>query len=241
MPHVPVMIYHKIDRPGPGARLRGAFTPPERFERQMRFLKKRGFTFTTASALIEHFREHGSFPVKSIAVTFDDGWLDNYTNAFPILERLDVKATIFLVPSCLGQTTAKVVGDGEPPRAHMTREQVLEMSKYGIEFGSHTLNHRPLNQVSGTELRSEVVEAKAQIEDLVQKPCKVFAYPAGFCTDEAKQVVEGAGHIAAFSSTYGPADPLDLYALNRTEILHRDRFLFQFGRKLEHLRVPVRP
>ena len=229
----PVILYHKIDKPARDSLLRGAFTPPARFARQMAFLKKQGFVFYTASELTEHFREHGAFPPSAITLTFDDGWKDNYTNAFPILRRLGIKATIFLVPSCIGQVSSKVQGEGEGARAHLSREEILEMSEHGIEFGSHSMNHKLLDRIPAQEVEEEVKEAKRQLEDLLQKPCKTFAYPAGYFSDVARKAVEDAGHIAAFSTNYGPVDHLDIFALNRTEILRRDRFLFQFARKVK--------
>jgi peptidoglycan/xylan/chitin deacetylase (PgdA/CDA1 family) len=236
----PVILYHKIDKPARDSLLRGAFTPPARFARQMAFLKQQGFVFYTASELTEHFREHGAFPPSAITLTFDDGWKDNYTNAFPILRRLGIKATIFLVPSCIGQVSSKVQGQGEGARAHLSREEILEMSQHGIEFGSHSMNHKLLDRISPQEVEVEVREAKRQLEDLLQKPCKTFAYPAGYFSDVARKAVEDAGHIAAFSTHYGPADHLDIFALNRTEILRRDRFLFQFAQKIKPLRSAPR-
>jgi peptidoglycan/xylan/chitin deacetylase (PgdA/CDA1 family) len=236
----PVILYHKIDKPAPDSLLRGAFTPPARFARQMAYLKKQGALFYTASELIEHFREHGAFPANGITLTFDDGWKDNYTNAFPILRELGIKATVFLVPSCIGQVSSKVRGEGEGARAHLTRAEILEMSQHGIEFGSHSMNHKLLDRISPQEVKVEVEEAKRRLEDLLQKPCKVFAYPAGYFSDVARRAVEDAGHIAAFSTRYGPVDHLDIFALNRTEILRRDRFLFQFARKVKALGLTLR-
>lgn len=235
----PIIQYHKIDVPAPDALVRGGYTPRERFAKQMRYLKKQGVHFYSASELIEYYRERGSFPTRGLTITFDDGWRDNYNHAFPILRELEIKATIFLVPSCIGQTSAKAQADGEGGRAHLLREEILEMSQQGIEFGSHSLNHRLLDQISLPEIKCEVEESKRQIETLVQKPCKVFAYPAGRFSEAAKRVIADAGHIAAFSTTYGPTDQLDLYALNRVEILRHDRFLFQFMRKVGPLCVPV--
>ena len=234
---VPVLFYHKIDRPAPDALVRGGFTPPARFARQMAYLKRHGYVFYTASELIDHYRAHGVFPPNGISVTLDDGWEDNYTKAFPVLRRLGIKATIFTIPSCIGQTAYKAQAAGEGARPHLTREEILEMSAHGIEFGSHTLNHKLLHEISPAEVREEVFEAKRQLEELLQKPCKTLAYPAGFFSDAAKEVVREAGHIAAFTTHYGPAHALDLYALNRTEILRRDRFLFQFARKVKPFRV----
>jgi peptidoglycan/xylan/chitin deacetylase (PgdA/CDA1 family) len=231
----PVILYHKIDNPARDSLLRGGFTPPARFRRQMAYLKKQGYVFYTASGLVEHFREHEAFPPHAITLTFDDGWKDNYTNAFPVLRELGIPATIFLVPSCIGQVTARVQGEGEGARAHLSREEILEMSQHGIEFGSHSMNHKLLDRIPAQEVEVEIKEAKRQLEDLLQKPCKTFAYPAGFFSDAARNAVEAAGHIAAFSTQYGPEDRLDIFALNRTEILRRDRFIFQFGRKIKPL------
>ncbi|HKR00244.1 MAG TPA: polysaccharide deacetylase family protein [Pyrinomonadaceae bacterium] len=228
----PFIFYHHISSPPPDARIRGGYTPVKRFARQMAFLKKQGFTFYTASELIEHFLAHGAFPVNGLAITFDDGWKDNYENAFPILRELGIKATIFLIPSCVGQVSTKALSEGESGRAHLSPEEIVEMSKDGIEFGSHTLNHKLLHQIPLDEVKFEVEESKRQIEALLTKPCKVFAYPGGHFNEGARQVVEDAGYTAGFTTVYGATDRLDFYALNRTEILYRDRFRFQFARKV---------
>ena len=231
----PVLIYHKIDGPDRDILIRGAFTAPKLFARQMAYIKRKGFNFYTASELIEHYLEHGNFPPKAVALTFDDGWKDSYTNAFPIIKELGIKATIFLVPACVGQVSDKVVGAGEKPREHMSREDIFEMAQYGIEFGSHSVNHKHLDKISPDEAKFEVEESKKQLEDLLQKPCKTFCDPAGFFTEEVKEIVKNAGYIAAFSGEYGPRERLDLYALNRIEILRRDRLFFRFERKIRAL------
>lgn len=233
---IPVLAYHKIDEPTTDIKLRGAFTSPKNFATQMRYLIKCNFEFYTASELIDFYRQNGAFPARAITLTFDDGWKDNYTNAFPIMKELGIKATIFLVPSCIGERSAKVVADGEGEREHLSTEDILEMSKYGIEFGSHTLNHKLLHQISDKEVAFEVTESKKEIENLLCKPCRIFAYPAGFYTDAAQDAVKGAGYIAAFSTVYGEQEKINLYALNRIEILRRNRFLFQFARTIKPLR-----
>jgi peptidoglycan/xylan/chitin deacetylase (PgdA/CDA1 family) len=235
---VPVICYHKIDIPQPGSLVRGGYTPPARFAKQMAYLKRQGFVFYTASELIEYFQQHEKFPPRGITVTLDDGWKDNYPNAFPILRKFGIKATIFLVPSCIGQVSAKVQAEGETPRAHLSSDEILEMSAHGIEFGSHSMNHKLLHQITPEEVKYEVEESKREIENLLQKPCKIFAYPAGFFSETARQAIKDAGYTAGFTTIYGPTDRLDPYALNRTEILRRDRFLFQFARKVNPLCQP---
>ena len=234
---IPVLAYHKIDQPTSDIKLRGAFTSPKNFAKQMLYLKKQNFVFYTATELIDFYKQNGVFPDRAITVTFDDGWKDNYTNAFPILRDLQIKATIFLVPSCIGQMTTKVVGDGENEREHLAIMDIRAMSDYGIEFGSHTLNHKLLNQISPSEIEFEVSESKKEIENLLQKPCRVFAYPAGFFTETAQAAVKDAGYIAAFSTVYGKNETINLYALNRVEILRRNRFLFQFARTIRRLQT----
>jgi peptidoglycan/xylan/chitin deacetylase (PgdA/CDA1 family) len=230
---VPVIQYHMIDMPSLGARVRGGFTPPKRFAKQMKYLKSHGYSFFTASELIEYYLERRQFPPRGLTITFDDGCLDNYTNAFPVLRELGIKATMFIVPSCIGETHCKALALGEPPRPHVTREQILEMNRFGIEFGSHSMNHRLFHQIPRSDVQYEVESSKLFLENLLQKPCKTFAYPAGYYTSEAERIIESAGHICAFSTTYGPNDHIDLYAVNRTEIFRRDRFLFQFARRLK--------
>ncbi len=232
---IPVLAYHKIDEPTDDVKIRGAYTSPKNFRKQMLYLKKRGFGFYTAAELIDFYRENGEFPKKSVCVTLDDGWKDNFKNAFPVFQELQIKATIFLVPSCIGQKSGRVVADGEAAREHLSLDEIREMSAFGIEFGSHTQNHKLLPQISPEEVEFEVEESKKQIENLLQKHCRTFAYPAGFFTDRARAAVEKAGYSAAFTTVYGDDKRIDLYALNRTEILRRNRFIFQFAGKIKVL------
>lgn len=233
---VPVLLYHKIDFPTADVKIRGAFTAPRKFARQIAYLKKKGFEFHTAGELIKFYLANGEFPPKAVAVTFDDGWQDNYTNAFPVLQKYGAKATVFLVPSCIGQNTDKVTADGEGARAHLSKEQILEMSRSGVfEFCSHSMNHKLFHQITPEEIEYEVVESKKFIENLLQKECAVLAYPAGFYTEFAKETLKKSGYLAAFSTIYGAKDELDIYALNRVEILRRDGRPFQFGRKIRSI------
>jgi len=230
-PVCPVLLYHKIDRPGPQSLIRGSFTPPRRFARQMTHLQRKGFTFLTAAELVEHFVSHGEFPQRSVAVTFDDGWRDNYVNGFPVLQSLGIRATVFLVAGEVGKVSFRAVTKGEPARAYLRREQILEMDRYGIEFGSHTLSHQLLDRIPEAEALAEVTQAKQRIEDLLGKECRTFAYPAGFFNPAVQSIVREAGHAAAFSTVYGPRDRVDLMALNRIEILRRHRLRFQQRRR----------
>jgi len=231
----PFLLYHKIDLPTDDVKVRGAFTPPKAFARQLETLSKRGFTFATASEMAAYFRENGHFPKQTVAITFDDGWKDNFTNALPILRRFGAKATIFLVTSCLGRTTDLVTAEGEGPREHLSIDDVRKMSAEGIEFGSHTHTHRHLHKLEGDDIRFELETSKYIVEDLTQKTCESFAYPAGFFNETAKAAVRSSGFQIAFTTVYSEETGLDLFGLNRTEILRHDRFLFRFKRKIAGL------
>src|SRR5215203_3212553 len=156
---VPALLYHKIDFPTPDVKIRGAFTAPRKFERQVSYLKKKGYEFYTASELIRFFRANGEFPRRAIAVTFDDGWKDNYQNAFPVLKKYGAKATVFLVTSCIGETTDRVTADGEGPREHLSEKDILEMSAGGVEFNSHSLSLRHRHPLSDKAVPRAVHEA----------------------------------------------------------------------------------
>ena len=232
---VPVLAYHKIDLPTPDVKIRGAYTAPRKFERQIAYLKKKGFEFYTASELIRFYLERGEFPPRALAVTFDDGWKDNYTNAFPILKKYGAKATVFLVPAVLGRTTDEITADGEGAREHLSENDVLEMSRNGIEFASHSFSHKLFDRTPDAEIEYEVTESKRFIENLTQKTCSTFAYPAGFFTAFAKRAIEKAGYDAAFSTVYGADEKLDVFELNRVEILRRDSLPFRFGSKIRSI------
>lgn len=231
----PVLLYHKIDRPTPDVKIRGAFTSPRRFERQMSYLVRSGYRFLSASSMADQYLELGRFPDRSVCITFDDGWKDNYTHAFPILKKFEIPATVFVVPACVGATTAMVTADGEGSREHMSAEDIREMSASGIEFGSHSMSHRLFDRIDAGEVESEVSESKNYLEDLLQRDCRVFAYPAGFFTEFSQSAVKRAGYIAAFSTVYGRDDNSDVFALNRSEILHRHGYPFRFARRIRSI------
>lgn len=235
----PVLLYHKIDLPTPDVKVRGAYTAPRFFEKQLAYLVRNKIKVVTVGELIEHFNQTGSYPERTLAISFDDGWKDNYRNAFPLLKKYGMTATIYVVADCLGRTTDQVVAPGEAAREHMTVDDVHEMAACGIEFGSHTMSHSLLNNTSPDETEKEIVESKSFVEELTQTQCKTIAYPAGFFTEHAKNSARNAGYLAAFSTIYGDDDGDDLFELNRTEILRRDKYMFRFSRKIRSVIVPT--
>lgn len=231
----PFLLYHKIDVPSPDVLVRGAFTYPSTFRKQVAYLSRSGFRFMTAGEMIEFYRREGRYPERSVAITFDDGWKDNFQNALPVLREFGARATVFLVTSCIGTTSDTVVAAGEAAREHVSLDEIREMSAAGVEFGSHTVNHRLFDRIDENEIDAELTASKAQIEEITQLPCETFAYPAGKLTDHAAQAVENAGYTAAFATDEGSDEASDIFRLNRVEILRRDRWMFRFRNKIRSI------
>ncbi|MBC8015896.1 MAG: polysaccharide deacetylase family protein [Sporomusaceae bacterium] len=200
---VPVLNYHKVDT------LNHALSvSPEEFEEQMEYLYKNGYTTITPDQLMSYLKSGKQLPDKPILITFDDGYLDNYTNAYPIMKKYGFTATIFII-------TGLVSND---PR-FVTWDQVREMQKNGIVFGSHTVNHESLTSLTKEQVMSELSQSREEMAAQLGKPPRYFAYPTGTYNLKIEDMVRAAGYKAAFTIQYGQvgADS-DLYALERIPI-----------------------
>jgi len=191
------------------------------FENQMRFLSK-AYSPISLERVAQHIQNGTSLPAKAIAVTFDDGYQDNYENAYPVLKEYNIPATMFL--------TTGFIGTGEIPaweKGYYTAEQALmlswkqvrEMSDSGISFGSHTLTHPFLTSIPRKQVEKEIHLSKVIIEQQIGKPVTTFAYPSGDFNSDTKGIVKEAGYSAAVSTMpgYNSAHD-DVYALKRNVI-----------------------
>ncbi len=190
-------------------------TPPATFDAQMESLYEQGYTICSlgeASSLI------GSTTLpsgKRVAITFDDGYQDVYRAAFPTLQRLGFTATVFLPTAYIGDSTLKFKG-----RNCLTWSEVRELQKYGIAFGSHTVSHPQLRELSENLIQQEVVQSKNTIEDKTSVVVDSFAYPYAFPQwDTAfrtmlRELLQSAGYASGVCTIVGRAgahcDPLFL-------------------------------
>jgi peptidoglycan/xylan/chitin deacetylase (PgdA/CDA1 family) len=166
---------------------------PRTFERQLCYLTNR-YTLVSADTLLAP-----PDPVKNgrkppVVLTFDDGYLDNYEQAFPLLKKYAAPATIFLVSRWLNRPT------------FLSRRHIMEMSKHGIEFGSHTLNHPVLSGLNADQAKNEIEGSKMDLERLLGTPVRFFAYPKGKFRDINAEIIRGvaaAGYKAAFTAENG--------------------------------------
>jgi peptidoglycan/xylan/chitin deacetylase (PgdA/CDA1 family) len=181
---------------------------PEAFEFQMMELRRRGYRFVSLGQLVDEIQSAGCEPEGSIAVTFDDGWIDNYTFAYPVLKRLQIPATFFVVTRCLLEN--------RPDSTRMNLEQLHELSARGMTIGSHTRTHPDLAAISSAAAAEEIAGSKADLQNALKVPVDFLAYPGGGFNSRVADLAREAGYRAA-CSVLGPKtnDQASLYWLYR--------------------------
>ncbi len=222
---VRILLYHKIaDRPEDALCI-----GVEDFDRQMAYLAQH-WRLVSLDEMMVAFRSGRQLPPRSVVVTFDDGYADNYTHAFPILRKYRVPATIFVVHDYI-DTTRHYPWDDESEDHALTWAQIFDMQCHGISFGCHTLSHPLLNDIQIEEAFQEIHESKARLERRIGA-MRYFAYPRGERRDFSapiKSIVAKEGFLAACSTIPGTNMPnSDWYELRRTVVEPVDASPFQF-------------
>lgn len=226
---VPILTYHRVcGDPAAGAK-RYAVTPSE-FRLQMEYLARARYNVVSLGEAVAHFTSGKWLPKKPVVITFDDGYMDNYTFALPILERYGFKATIFLVAEMMGRRADWDAALGDPVPELMTWEQALEMARRGVQLGAHTCNHAHLLQLTPSQSREEISRSKRLVEDKLQEEVPFFAYPFKEYNQLLRRYVIESGYSAACGSEWGVSDQSDdIYLLRRMTILeHHLMPLFQW-------------
>lgn len=190
-PQIPILYYHSVMLEV-GNELR---TPPDQFEAQMAYLKEQGYQSITLNQLYQAFYKGGSLPPKPVVITFDDGYVDNYTNAFPILEKYEYTATVFMVSSYI---------DG---KGFLSWSQLKELAASGWEIEGHTITHPYLSKVDEATLRQELKSSKELLEKGLGKPVDFFAHPYGDYNSVVTQAIKDTGYLMAFTTKRGWANP----------------------------------
>jgi peptidoglycan/xylan/chitin deacetylase (PgdA/CDA1 family)/glycosyltransferase involved in cell wall biosynthesis len=200
---IPILAYHRVVESSSEAGGHGIYVTRENFDWQMEYLKKKGFvtlTFRDYANLTEEQKKYG----KYILLTFDDGYEDNYRVAFPSLSKYGFKATIFLVAG--RETNDWDKGQSSEPELRLlSREEILEMKKCGIEFGSHTLTHPDLTKIPLEAAKKEIFESKKRIEEIIPDEVITLAYPYGKLNQNLKEIVKQAGYKFGIATDSGSA------------------------------------
>lgn len=228
--HPRILMYHMVSDPQPGAKFNGLRVSPAMFEKQLRWLKQNDWQFVTVNELISNST---NLRKKTVALTFDDGFEDNYTHAFPLMKKYGAKGTLYLVINRHNNdwSTKKKAhhnsGElvGEPK---LSDEQVHEMVTSGVfEIGGHTTNHVNLAVTDKQAKIEEMGQSKQQLEKTFNTPINSFAYPFGIYTKEDPQLAAELGYSNAVLAEGGIESQLqdNLFRLRRVKISGKDNFL----------------
>ncbi len=231
---MPVIMYHRVIKDESEKGVHGTYVTVEQFEEQMKYLKKKGYeTVTFKDLLNNRYKQRFDKDKKWIMLTFDDGYKDNYENAFPILKKYQFKGIIYVLDG-IKYNKWDVDNPGNPEKRFtlMNQEELLEMQNYGIEFGGHTSTHPRLADLSIENVKSEIINSKSNIEKIVGRELLSFAYPYGSLNEEVKRIPQEAGYKFAVATDSGSivfSD--DLFEIRRIGIFPTNN-LFNFKRKV---------
>lgn len=197
---------------------------PEVFERQLQYIGE-NYKVISLEEGIEYLQTDVGKASGSIVITFDDGYSDNYYNAYPLLKKHNFPATIFLI-------TGFVKNDGGK---YLSPSQIQEMKNDNISFGSHTVSHQILTNLTKEEIVREVRGSKDILESQLGQGINFFSYPIGTSldfNDEIEGIVKACKYSCACSNMYGVnGKTADMFALKRIGIETTDNF-FIFKKKL---------
>ncbi len=215
-----VLMYHRIRDDGKDPDMA---VSSETFRKQLAYLKKH---FQVVS-LEEFMRGLETKQVKdTVTITFDDGYEDNYLQAYPILRELDMPATVFLIS-----------GESDLYEEMLTMEQIRQMQQHKILFGSHTISHPILTELDRETAFKEIAGSKRDLEEKLKNSVHFFAYPKGkryHFNDAIKALVKEAGYEAAFCTENGYVEKdSDRFEIRRIGI--RDIPMFAFKTRLSSI------
>lgn len=215
-----ILAYHSVsERRTDGLAVRAAD-----FEAQIAWLQRSGYRSMTLAQFAERPVQRGA---KIAIITFDDGYADNYSLAFPILKRYGFTATIFLVSDYVNTDhvyhwdAPKIKAPQDAPLYRvLTWEQVHEMAAYGIEFGSHTCTHPELTRLRAEQYSEEIARSRRDLRARLGREVVSFCYPRGDLNAGVIQAVEQAGYGCAVVTPKRAGIPLSRYTLRRVGIYY---------------------
>ncbi len=219
----PILMYHAFA--GVGEIPNRYILPQRHFAWQMALLKRLGYQVISLEEYLGCLRESRLPPERALVITIDDGYLDNYMLAYPVLRRYGFTATIFLVTR-----EHRNNWDKHAPltgRPMMTTSQVCELQRGGISFGAHSRTHPALPEISAEQAWEEISGARTDLERELGAPVQTFAYPYGMNNVAVQTQAEQAGYLGACGVRRGlntsAAPPFALY---RTEIIGTASLLY---------------
>lgn len=236
---VPILLYHSVSD-DVDARFRPFSVSPAQFREQMEWLLAHRFSPITVSDWRNVIKAGNQHLLQNpILITFDDGFEDFYTEAFPILDDLNIRATLYVTTGFIGKTSEWLAKHGEGDRPMMSWTDLAYVQESGIEIGAHTVTHPQLDLLPMGEARYEIIESRRVLDNRLKHPVTSFAYPHGYFSADVRQAVIDAGYQSGAAVknalSYVEDDP---YALARVTIL-RDMSLAQFRRIACQIGLPT--
>lgn len=207
---VPILMYHRIARRNdslPDITQRLTVDPVD-FRRQMNWLVAHGFRSITQRELFEALFGRRALPARPVLITFDDGYRNVLSEAAPVLERLGLRATAYII-------TGRI-SNGDP--SFLTWRQLPMLEKRGIEIGSHTVSHADLTSLGDSALAAELTGSRRRLERALGHPVQWLAYPYGRHNARVVATARGAGYVLATTTLGGTRQdaraPLELRRLS---------------------------
>jgi peptidoglycan/xylan/chitin deacetylase (PgdA/CDA1 family) len=202
-----ILNYHNVARAPEGAALTKLYVRPDELARQMRWLKRLGLRGVSLSEGLWHLERAQARRV--VVLTFDDGYVDNLSNAAPILQEFGFGATCFVVSGCLGTYNT---WDAELLRVRkplMNADELRAWLNAGFEIGAHTRSHPHLDKLVEADVDAEVAGSKADLERVTGTRIDHFCYPYGNVNARVAERVMAAGYRSAVTTQRGLARATD--------------------------------
>lgn len=197
---IPVLMYHSINPDTNVFKgMPNLVVTPEEFDKQMLWLKDNGYTPVTLTEFNLFLDTNMTNVDKPIVITFDDGYEDAYTYAYPILKKYEFTANVFLITKEIGNPF------------YLRENQIKEMGEYGVEFDSHTVTHRELNSLDYEKQLKELKESRERIKSLFGFDSNYICYPVGRYNDNTVKAAKEAGYIMGFTTKGGYSKASDGY------------------------------
>ncbi len=193
---VPVLMYHYIgNNPNPADKARDRLSvTPVNFAAQMDYLAQNGYTPLGLNDLSAGLSGQTALPAKPVVLTFDDGYVDFYANAFPILRSHGFRAVVFIPTGLMDRF----------PGFHLMWSQIQEMNSSGlVDFEAHGVNHVSLAGLNLGRLDHELAASKAMLEQETGRPVLFIAYPSGRVNGLVEAEAKKLGYAGGFGTWYG--------------------------------------
>jgi peptidoglycan/xylan/chitin deacetylase (PgdA/CDA1 family)/glycosyltransferase involved in cell wall biosynthesis len=214
---IPVLMYHRITGNQASGSAHGIWVTADQFTTQLHSLRSRGFETITFRDYDRFLLGQGRLPRRPVILTFDDGYEDNYTIAFPLLRSSGCRAVIFAVTD--KKRRMNFWDTDEPTATLLSSGHLQELDRSGMEIGSHTVTHPRLTQISEAVIRRELSESKDSLQQILGSEVISFAYPYGAVQPAIKSLVDEAGYKFAVAADSGPiAFYQDFFEIRRTQV-----------------------